>query len=94
MHWHRRVLRRRRQCPMSGSPNCSGSWRGSGCAWLGGPAWTLGRIRALIWWKFEVDCSSVAVWRLPRRHGWSWKSPARRAVERDEDAVGLWKEDV
>ncbi|MFF7888649.1 winged helix-turn-helix domain-containing protein [Streptomyces sp. NPDC007896] len=28
------------------------------------------------------------------RHGWSWQCPARRALERDEGAVGLWKKDV
>ncbi|QEV16561.1 transposase [Streptomyces alboniger] len=56
--------------------------------------WTLARIRALIWWKFELDCSPAAVWRLLHRHGWSWQSPARRALERDEDAVGLWKKEV
>ncbi|XES01417.1 winged helix-turn-helix domain-containing protein [Streptomyces sp. S1D4-11] len=31
---------------------------------------------------------------LLHRHGWSWQCPARRAVERDEGAVGLWKKDV
>ncbi|MFF7048114.1 winged helix-turn-helix domain-containing protein [Streptomyces griseorubiginosus] len=28
------------------------------------------------------------------RHGWSWQSLARRAPERDEHAVELWKTDV
>ncbi|QNP75083.1 winged helix-turn-helix domain-containing protein [Streptomyces roseirectus] len=56
--------------------------------------WTLARIRALIAWKFSLDCSSAGVWRLLHRHGWSWQSPARRALERDEQAVGLWKKDV
>ncbi|WP_343245556.1 winged helix-turn-helix domain-containing protein [Streptomyces sp. VNUA24] len=56
--------------------------------------WTLARIRALIWRKFELDCSSAAVWRLLHRHGWSWQSPARRALERDEGAVGLRKKEV
>jgi transposase len=56
--------------------------------------WTLVRIRALIAWKFGIDCSMAAVWRLLHRHGWSWQCPARRAVERDEQAVGLWKKDV
>lgn len=56
--------------------------------------WTLARIRELIARKFRLDCSSAAVWRLMHRHGWSWQSPARRALERDEQAVGLWKKDV
>ncbi|MFE9446602.1 winged helix-turn-helix domain-containing protein [Streptomyces sp. NPDC006602] len=36
----------------------------------------------------------AAVWRLLHRHGWSWQSPARRPVERDEHAVELWEKDV
>jgi hypothetical protein len=32
--------------------------------------------------------------RLLRRHGWSWRQPARRAIERDDDAVELWKQEV
>lgn len=56
--------------------------------------WTLARIRVLIARTFRLDCSSSAVWRLLHRHGWSWQSPARRALERDGQAVGLWKKDV
>ncbi|NGO44212.1 helix-turn-helix domain-containing protein [Streptomyces sp. YC419] len=56
--------------------------------------WTLARIRELIARTFRLDCSSAAVWRLLHRHGWSWQCPARRALERDEQAVGLWKKDV
>jgi putative transposase len=56
--------------------------------------WTLARIRALIAWKFSLDCPSAAVQRLLHRHGWSWQCPARRALERDEQTVGLWKKDV
>ncbi|MGW7427679.1 IS630 family transposase [Streptomyces sp. NPDC054813] len=56
------------------------------CGW-DDQRWTLARIRALIAWKFQVDCSMAAVWRLLHRHGWSWQCPARRAVERDEHAV-------
>ncbi|WTF11365.1 winged helix-turn-helix domain-containing protein [Streptomyces sp. NBC_01613] len=32
--------------------------------------------------RFQIDCSMAAVWRLLHRHGWSWQSPARRALER------------
>jgi putative transposase len=56
--------------------------------------WMLARIRVLIARKFRLDCSSAAVWRLLRRHRWSWQSPGRRALERDEQTVGLWKKDV
>ncbi|MFD3536993.1 winged helix-turn-helix domain-containing protein [Streptomyces sp. NPDC058661] len=33
----------------------------------------------------------ATVWRRLKRHGWSWQAPARRALERDEHAVELWK---
>ncbi|MER5348290.1 winged helix-turn-helix domain-containing protein [Streptomyces mirabilis] len=56
--------------------------------------WTLARIRVLIAFTFRIDCSSAGVWRLMHRHGWSWQSPARRALERDEHAVELWKKEV
>jgi putative transposase len=56
--------------------------------------WTLVRIRGLIAFKFRIDCSTAGVWRLLHQHGWSWQCPVRRAVERDEQAVGLWKMDV
>ncbi|WP_422664397.1 IS630 family transposase [Streptomyces mirabilis] len=53
--------------------------------------WTLERVRTLIGRQFKVSCSIAGVWRLLHRHGWSWQSPARRALERDEHAVELWK---
>jgi putative transposase len=56
--------------------------------------WTLERVRMLIGRQFKVSCSIAGVWRLLHRHGWSWQSPARRALERDEHAVELWKKDV
>ncbi|MFF1378776.1 winged helix-turn-helix domain-containing protein [Streptomyces sp. NPDC058308] len=56
--------------------------------------WTLARIRVLIFRQFALDVSPAAVWRLLHRHGWSWQSPACRAIERDEHAVELWKKDV
>ncbi|WP_406516228.1 winged helix-turn-helix domain-containing protein [Streptomyces sp. NBC_00873] len=38
--------------------------------------------------------SVATVWRLLKRHGWSWQAPARRALERDEHVVELWKKEV
>ncbi|MFC9491930.1 winged helix-turn-helix domain-containing protein [Streptomyces hydrogenans] len=26
-----------------------------------------------------------------KRHGWSWQQPARRAIERDDEAVEVWR---
>ncbi|MET8957867.1 winged helix-turn-helix domain-containing protein [Streptomyces sp. NPDC004533] len=56
--------------------------------------WTLARIQEVISRRFHLSLSVATVWRLLKRHGWSWQAPARRALERDEDAVALWKKEV
>lgn len=56
--------------------------------------WTTARIRTLIAWRFGIDCSMAAVWRVAHQHGWYRHCPARRAMERDEHAVELWTKDV
>ncbi|MFJ4866849.1 winged helix-turn-helix domain-containing protein [Streptomyces sp. NPDC088748] len=38
----------------------------------------------------RVSLPVAAVRRLPKRHGWSWQAPARRALDRYERAVE-WK---
>ncbi|MEU3862308.1 winged helix-turn-helix domain-containing protein [Streptomyces sp. NPDC028722] len=44
--------------------------------------------------RLRLSLSVATVWRLMKRHGWSWQAPARRALERDEYAVELWKKEV
>ncbi|MFB6578521.1 winged helix-turn-helix domain-containing protein [Streptomyces sp. NPDC056402] len=56
--------------------------------------WTLTRVQTLIRRHLRVSLSVATVWRLLKRHGWSWQAPARRALERDEHAVELWKKEV
>jgi putative transposase len=56
--------------------------------------WALERVRTLISSQFQISCSIAGVWRLRHRHGSSWQSPARRALERDEHAVELWKKNA
>lgn len=50
-----------------------------------------GRVKTLIGRMFRVPYTRQGTWRLLRRHGWSWQQPARRAIERDDAAVELWK---
>lgn len=68
-----------------GQASCRRSWPWDRRAWLGRPA---------VGPKLRIDCSSAGVWRLIRRHGWSWQWLAQRALERDEHAVELWNRDV
>ncbi|MFF4806182.1 winged helix-turn-helix domain-containing protein [Streptomyces sp. NPDC001351] len=56
--------------------------------------WTAARTRAVTAVRFKTHCSMAAVWQLPHRHGWSWQSPARRALQHDEHADGPRKNNV
>jgi transposase len=56
--------------------------------------WTLVRIKTLIGRLFHVGYTVEGTWKLMRRHGWSCQVPVRQAMERDEDAIELWKTEV
>ncbi len=53
--------------------------------------WTLPRIVALIGQRFGHQYSTAQASRLLRQMGWSCQQPARRARERDEQAIRVWK---
>jgi len=56
--------------------------------------WTLARVRDLIDRKFRVSYTVPGTWYLLRRRGWSCQLGARRAVERDDGAVEVWKKET
>ncbi|MFJ8133408.1 winged helix-turn-helix domain-containing protein [Streptomyces hydrogenans] len=56
--------------------------------------WTLARIKTLIGRMFHVSYTVEGTWLLLKRHGWSWQQPARRAIERDDAAVEVWKKET
>jgi transposase len=49
--------------------------------------WTLPRIKTVIGRRFHRSYTIPGVAALLHRHHWSWQAPARRAIERDEQAV-------
>jgi transposase len=53
--------------------------------------WTLPRIAEVIWRLTGVSYHPGHVWWLLRRRGWSPQRPARRASERDEEAIARWR---
>src|SRR5215470_18453987 len=53
--------------------------------------WTLARVRDLVARRFGVAYTVAGIWYLLRRRGWSCQIGARRAIERDDGAVGVWK---
>lgn len=54
--------------------------------------WTLPRIVALIDQQFGYKYSASQVSRLLGQIGWSCQKPTRRAWERDEQAIRVWKQ--
>ena len=52
--------------------------------------WTLTRIKTVIGRRFHKSYTIQGVHKLLIRHGFSHQVPARRAVERNEDAVTGW----
>jgi transposase len=56
--------------------------------------WTLKRIKTLIGRLFHVGYTVEGVWKLMRRHGWSCQVPVRRAIERGEEEIAMWKAGV
>jgi putative transposase len=55
---------------------------------------TLGRVKTLIGKLFHVGYTIEGTSKLPRRHGWSAQVPVRQAMERDDEAVIMWKAEV
>jgi transposase len=62
--------------------------------WSEDQSWTLGRIRIVIARTFHIGYTVQGVWHLLRRHGWSAQVPVRRALERDDAAVEVWKAEI
>jgi transposase len=58
-----------------------------GADWADDQRWTLARVAALIHRLFGVAYTQRGVSYLLHRIGWTPHVPARRAVERDEDAI-------
>ena len=60
-------------------------------AGFGDQRWTLARIRDLIAKEFRVAYTIPGTWYLLRRRGWTCQLGARRAIERDDGAIEVWK---
>jgi transposase len=56
--------------------------------------WTLARIRDLVAAKFGVAYTIPGIWYLLRRRGWTCQIGARRAIERDDGAIEVWKKET
>ena len=52
--------------------------------------WTLARVAEVIEATTGVSYHPGHVWKILRQMGWSRQRPARRAVERDDEAIARW----
>lgn len=53
--------------------------------------WTLARVGEVIETRFGVRYSQTQTWEIMRRRlGWTRQRPARRAIERDDEAIATW----
>jgi transposase len=56
--------------------------------------WTLGRVKTLTGRLCHVGYTVEGTSKLLRRHAWPAQVPVRQALERDDEAVAVWKEQV
>ena len=56
--------------------------------------WTLARVRDLVAAKFGAQYTIPGIWYLLRRRGWTCQLGARRAIERDDGAIEVWKKET
>ncbi|WP_432825383.1 winged helix-turn-helix domain-containing protein [Dactylosporangium sp. CA-092794] len=62
--------------------------------WVEDQRWTLPRITVLVGRLFHVRYTERGVSYLLHRIGWTPQVPVHRAVERDERAVAVWREET
>jgi transposase len=56
--------------------------------------WTLARIVALVRRLFGISYGVSGMSVLLHRNNWSVQVPVRRAIERDDEAIEVWKKEV
>jgi transposase len=53
--------------------------------------WTIKRVRAVIKQRFGIAYSTTGCWHLLRQLGFTPQKPDKRALQRNEEAIELWK---
>jgi transposase len=66
-------------------------WHGAEAYGFRGSLWTCARVAKVIEEEFGVAYDKSQVSRLLKRLGWTPQTPIRRASQRDERAIGLWR---
>jgi transposase len=76
-----------------GGAGCGAGGRAAGRR-VAGPAVDAARVRDLVAGKFRVQYTIAGIWYLLQRGGWTCQIGARRAIERDDGAVEVWKKET
>ena len=66
-------------------------WHGAEAYGFRGSVWTCARVAKVIEEEFGVAYDKSHVSRLLKRLGWTPQTPVRRASQRDEQAIELWR---
>jgi transposase len=69
-------------------------WHGPEAYGFRGQVWTCGRVAKVIEREFGVGYHKGHVARLLRELCWSPQMPIRRAIQRDEEAIARWRNEV
>jgi transposase len=69
-------------------------WHGAEAYGFRGKVWTCARIARVIEEEFGVSYHKGHVSRLLRELRWTPQVPIRRAIQRDEDAIRCWRQEV
>ena len=67
--------------------------RGAEAFGFAGNVWTTARVAEVIRREFGVSYHRAHMSRLLHAIGWSLQKPARRAIQRDEQAIACWRRD-
>jgi transposase len=69
-------------------------WHGPEAYGFRGNVWTCTRVTGVLAEEFGVSYSRSQVSRLLKRLGWTPQIPITRAIQRDEEAIGRWRDQV
>jgi len=69
-------------------------WHGAEAYGFRGDFWTCARVVQVLQWEFGVTYHEDHVGRMLRAMGWTPQIPITRAVQRDEEAIDLWRTDT
>lgn len=67
-------------------------WHGPEAYGLRGEVWTCARVAKVIEQEFGIGYHKGHVSRLLKELGWTPQVPIKRAIQRDEAAIGIWRE--